>query len=76
MDYRGEIIAKMKSTTDAVPTIYNIGEPFVQLVIVPYLNKVTAEFADNLTETDRGNRGFGEATQEKLNNEQNTQNNE
>ena len=59
-DYRGEIMAKMKVTTDAVPTIYAIGEPFAQLVIVPYL---VAEpiLVDELSETERGTKGFGEA---------------
>lgn len=59
-DYRGEIMAKMKVTTDAVPTIYAIGEPFAQLVIVPYL---VAEpiLIDELSETERGTKGFGEA---------------
>ena len=59
-DYRNEIMAKMKVTTDAVPTIYAIGEPFVQLVIVPYL---VAEpiLVDELSETERGTKGFGEA---------------
>lgn len=59
-DFRGEIIAKMKVTTDAVPTIYAIGEPFAQLVIVPYL---VAEpiLVDELSETERGTKGFGEA---------------
>ena len=58
--YRGEIMAKMKVTTDAVPTIYAIGEPFAQLVIVPYL---VAEpiLVDELSETERGTKGFGEA---------------
>lgn len=60
MDYRNEIIAKMKVTTDAVPTIYAIGESFAQLVIVPYL---VAEpiLVDELSETERGTKGFGEA---------------
>ena len=59
-DYRNEIMAKMKVTTDAVPTIYAIGEPFAQLVIVPYL---VAEpiLVDELSETERGTKGFGEA---------------
>ena len=59
-DYRNEIMAKMKVTTDAVPTIYAIGEPFAQLVIVPYL---VAEpiLVDELSEIERGTKGFGEA---------------
>lgn len=59
-DYRNEIMAKMKVTTDAVPTIYAIGEPFAQLVIVPYL-VAKPILVDELSETERGTKGFGEA---------------
>ena len=64
--YRGEIIAKMKVTTDAVPTIYAIGESFAQLVIVPYL---VAEpiLVDELSETERGEQSFGQADENKNN---------
>ena len=34
-DYRGELMAKFKVTTDAIPTVYTTDEPFAQLVIVP-----------------------------------------
>lgn len=37
-DYDGEITAKFKVTTDAVPTIYAQGEAFAQLIIVPIVN--------------------------------------
>ena len=33
--YKGEIAARFKVTTDAVPTIYAQGEAFAQLMIVP-----------------------------------------
>lgn len=58
--YRGEIMAKMKVTTDAVPTIYAIGESFAQLVIVPCL---IAEpiLSEELSTSERDNKGFGEA---------------
>jgi dUTP pyrophosphatase len=65
--YRGEIQGKFKVITDAIPTIYQVGEPFAQLVIVPcYI--ATPEFVEELSETDRGEKGFGEATEEMLNN--------
>ena len=33
--YKGEIAARFKVTTDAVPTIYAQGEAFAQLMIIP-----------------------------------------
>lgn len=56
--YRGEIMAKFRSTTDVVPAIYKPGERFAQLVIVPYLD-VQIEEASELTETERGEGGYG-----------------
>lgn len=56
--YRGEILGKFRSTTDVVPAIYKPGERFAQLVIVPYLN-VELEEVTELSETDRGEGGFG-----------------
>lgn len=56
--YRGEIMGKFKLTTDALPTIYQPGEKFAQLVIVPFL---TAEItvAEELPESERNEKGFG-----------------
>ena len=56
--YRGEVMAKMRSTTDVVPAIYKPGERFVQLVIVPIPEVEITEVAE-LSETDRGEGGFG-----------------
>lgn len=56
--YRGEIMAKMRSTTDVVPAIYKPGERFAQLVIVPIPEVEITEVAE-LSETDRGEGGFG-----------------
>ena len=61
--YRGEIMVKMKLTTDAVPTIYQPGEKIAQLVIVPYL-KVELNEVEELAETERGEGGFGSTTEE------------
>ena len=58
MGYRGEVIAKMRSTTDVVPAIYKPGERFAQLVIVA-IPEITITEASELTETDRGDGGFG-----------------
>lgn len=56
--YRGEIMFKMRSTTDVVPAIYKPGERFAQLVIVPILDYTIAETAE-LSESDRGDNGYG-----------------
>ena len=58
--YRGEIMGKFKVTTDAIPTVYQPGEAFGQLVIVPVwiMNPVMVE---ELSSTERGDMGFGEA---------------
>lgn len=62
-DYRGEITAKFKVTTDAVPTIYTLKEPFAQLLIIPCLF-LKPTLVDELSETERGTKGYGEATAE------------
>jgi len=56
--YRGEVMGKFRSTTDVVPAIYKPGERFAQLIVVPYLN-VELEEVTELSETDRGEGGFG-----------------
>lgn len=56
--YRGEVIAKMRSTTDVVPAIYKPGEKFAQLVLVP-IPEFTITEVSELSETDRGENGFG-----------------
>lgn len=61
--YRGELMAKFKITTDAMPTIYQVGEPFAQLVIVP-CSILEPVLVDVLSNTERGTMGFGEADKE------------
>ena len=56
-DYRGELMAKFKVTTD---------EPFAQLVIVP-CSILEPTLVEELSETERGEKGFGEATAEQNN---------
>ena len=65
-DYRGELMAKFKVTTDAIPTVYTTDEPFAQLVIVP-CSILEPTLVEELSETEIGEKGFGEATTEQLN---------
>lgn len=58
--YRGEIMLKYKVMTDAIPTVYQPGEACGQLVIVP-IEILEPRFVDELSETERGTMGFGEA---------------
>ena len=62
--YRGEIMLKYKVTTDAIPTVYQPGEACGQLVIVP-IEIFEPRFVDELSETERGTMGFGEADEKK-----------
>lgn len=57
-NYTGEVLFKMRSTTDVVPAVYQVGERIGQLVIVPYVKPEIAE-VNELTKTDRGDGGFG-----------------
>lgn len=65
-DYRGELMAKFKVTTDAIPTVYTTDESFAQLVIVP-CSILEPTLVEELSETERGEKGFGEATAEQNN---------
>ena len=56
-DYRGDIMAHLVYSGDAMEEI-KLGERFCQIVIVPY-RKAELEFVDELSETERGNGGFG-----------------
>ena len=58
--YRGEIMLKYKVTTDAIPTVYQPGEACGQLVVVPVLI-LEPVLVDELSTTERGEMGFGEA---------------
>lgn len=62
--YRGEIMAKMKATTDVVPAIYKQSDKFAQLVIVPYMHCDIVE-AEELTPSDRGENGYGSTDNKK-----------
>lgn len=56
-DYRGELIVAVYNDSDTFQTI-PAGSRIAQLVVTPY---ITAEFVevDELSETDRGEGGFG-----------------
>lgn len=56
--YRGEVMGKLRSTTDVVPAIYKPGERFAQLVIIPIPEVDIIESAE-LSKTERGESGFG-----------------
>lgn len=57
-DYRGEITAKFRSTTDVVPSIMKPGERFAQLIILP-LPDYQIEESFELSQTARGEGGYG-----------------
>ena len=66
--YRGELMMKFKITTDSLPRVYQPGERIGQLVIVPCCNTFEPVFVDNLTQSDRGENGYGssDAVQESV----------
>ena len=56
-DYRGEIIVALHNDSDK-PQQINFGDRIAQLVLIPYLLSYV-QLVDDLSETDRGNGGFG-----------------
>ena len=58
-DYRGEYIVALHNDTNEARLIMP-GERIAQLVILPYL-PVTFEEVDELTDTERGDKGFGDS---------------
>ncbi|MBR2915738.1 MAG: dUTP diphosphatase [Clostridia bacterium] len=56
-DYRGEVMVALHNHSASVQTIAG-GERIAQMVIMPFVRGEFAE-AESLTETDRGNGGFG-----------------
>lgn len=56
--YRGEVMAKFKTTTDVVPAVYREGDKFAQLLISP-VPDVTFTEASELSISDRGEEGYG-----------------
>ena len=67
--YRGELILKFRNTSgDSIPAVYNVGDKIGQLVIMP-IPTIEPIFSEDLSETDRGEGGFG-SSDEKNNAEQ------
>ena len=56
-DYRGEYIVALHNDTD-IPQVINPNDRIAQLVVIPYL-PVDFEEADELSDTERGDGGFG-----------------
>lgn len=56
--YRGEVMAVFKKLAGTVSKKYYIGDRAAQLIIVPY-PQIEYQITDELTETERGNGGFG-----------------
>ena len=54
--YRGSIKCRFK----AIPNtdVYNVGDRFAQLIIIPYPN-ITFEEVEELSKTERGDSGYG-----------------
>lgn len=68
--YRGEITTKYKNTTgDSVPAVYNLGERIAQLIVMPY-PEVTFVESEELSETERGEGGYGSTDEEPTNSEE------
>lgn len=57
-DYRGELTAILYNRSSKNPYLVEIGDRVCQLAIVPFCNMVAVE-AEELSETTRGNSGFG-----------------
>lgn len=55
--YRGEIMAKFKRVTGELDS-YQVGDRIAQLIIIPY-PEVTFVEVDELSESDRGEGGYG-----------------
>lgn len=56
--YRGEVLAKFRSTTDVVPAVFKEGERFAQLLILPVPDMQFVESTE-LDDSDRGEGGYG-----------------
>lgn len=56
-DYRGEIMIPIYNHSESIQTI-SCGERVAQIILTPYL-KADFNLVCDLTETDRGTKGFG-----------------
>ena len=55
--YRGEVTFRFRETS-GVPNIYSIGDRIGQIMVLPF-PKIEFEETDVLSDTDRGNGGYG-----------------
>lgn len=56
--YRGEIMGKFRDVPTAPCNVYEVGERFAQIIIMPY-PEVEFEVAESLDDSDRGEGGYG-----------------
>ena len=63
-DYRGEIMATFRITNPYQGKVYNVGDKCCQLIIVPAPEFEIEEVAE-LSDTERGTKGHGEADEHK-----------
>ena len=56
-DYRGEIIVALHNDTDEIQSI-EPGERIAQMILLPFI-EMNFEEVDKLSDTNRGNGGFG-----------------
>jgi dUTP pyrophosphatase len=63
--YRGEIKFRFKTLHMLDGRVYNVGEKVGQLVIIPYPT-IEMEEVDELSESERGNGGFGSSDFKKV----------
>ena len=56
-DYRGEYIVALHNDTDELQSI-DPGERIAQMILLPFI-EMNFEETDNLSNTDRGEGGFG-----------------
>lgn len=61
-DYRGEVRVKLRNDSNQSHLAVRAGDRIAQAMIVPY-PKVEFEWADELSDTDRGAGGFGSTGQ-------------
>lgn len=74
--YRGEVLMKYRNTSgDSIPSVYNVGDRIGQLIIIPYPN-IEPVFADSLSDSDRGDNGFGSSDNKDISADTDTQNEE
>lgn len=74
--YRGEILLKFKNTSgDSIPAVYNIGDRIAQLIIMPY-PEIEPVFVEDLSESERGENGFGSSDNKDISADTGSQNTE